>query len=162
MLEPAFEHNDMPITIVRAPRIRELTHRQMEFVLSRNHVGRVAFLRGGRIELQPVHYVFTNSAIYGRIAFGVKYRTWLDGTDIVFEVDEPEALFDWRSVIVRGTVTLLPSLGDAEAVAEYDHAVSALRSLVANAFTVWDPTPHRSSVFRITPTQLSGREAVSR
>jgi len=152
----------MPVTVVRAPRIRELTQRQMEFVLARNLVGRVAFLRGGRIELQPVHYVFTNSAIYGRIAFGVKYLAWLDGAEVVFEVDEPEALFDWRSVIVRGTVTLLPARGEGDAAIEYDHAVAALRSLSDSAFTDRDPTPHRTALFRIAPSQWSGREAVAR
>lgn len=152
----------MPVTVVRAPRIRELSQRQMEFILARNHVGRVAFLRGGRVELQPVHYVFTNSVIYGRIGFGVKYRTWVDGADVVFEVDEPDALCDWRSVIVRGVVALVASRGNFEVVAEHDHAVAALRGFSGSTFTDRDPTPHRTAIFRITPTHYSGREAVAR
>jgi nitroimidazol reductase NimA-like FMN-containing flavoprotein (pyridoxamine 5'-phosphate oxidase superfamily) len=147
-------------TFVRTPRIRQLNQRQMEFVLSRNHVARVAFLKDERIEVQPIHYVFAD-AIYGRTSFGTKYLAWLDAPEIVFEVDESEGLYDWRSVIVRGTVSLLSSAGSAGASARYGLAIAALRALDDRALTDDDPTNQRTAVFRIDAVEMSGRESVA-
>jgi hypothetical protein len=79
----------------------------------------------------------------------------------VFEVDESEDLFDWRSVIVRGTVSLLSAAGGAGAAAQYGAAVAALRALDPRALTDDDPTNQRTAVFRIVPVEMSGRESVA-
>ena len=143
----------------RGPRIRELKAREQAAVLARNHVGRIAFVGDGRVELLPVHYVYVDGTIVGRTSFGQKYLTWLVRNQVVFEVDESDALFDWRSVIVRGTVTILRSRGnDAEKLA-YLQALSAIRTLVPGAFTERDPTPKRGFVFAIAPTAITGRAA---
>jgi nitroimidazol reductase NimA-like FMN-containing flavoprotein (pyridoxamine 5'-phosphate oxidase superfamily) len=146
----------------RAPRTRELNAREREFILARNHVGRVAFQGEGRIELIPVHYVYANGTIVGRTAIGTKYLGWLLQNDVVFEVDESDSLFDWRSVIVRGSVSLLRSRGSPTECQAYEEAVAIIRTLIPTAFTERDPTPHRCMIFAITPKQISGRVALSR
>lgn len=70
---------------MRAPRIRDLGSRQVERVLSRNHVGRIAFVDDTHVELQPVNYVYTDGAIYGRTSFGSKYLAWLHNPFVAFE-----------------------------------------------------------------------------
>jgi uncharacterized protein len=152
----------MSMTSTRGPRIRELSERQMQCVLARNHVGRVAFQSDGRVELYPVHYVYADQVLYGRTSFGTKYLSWLVRPDVVFEMDEAQGLFDWRSVIVRGSLSILRPRGPRAQPFAYWNAVAAIRSLLPTAFTEHDPTPQRFVVFRIQPKEITGREAIAR
>ena len=148
---------------VKRPRIRALTSRQAEFVLARNSVARIAFQANGRVELMPVHYAFVGGAIVGRISLGKKYLNWLVVKEVVLEVEEVQGLFDWRSVVMRGTVTLLRAHGGTDIERDAFHkAVSAIRTLIPGAFTENDPTPDRRFVFRVEPTELTGREAATK
>lgn len=139
--------------------MRALSRRQAGFVLARNHVGRIAFIGDGRVELLPVHYVYARFAIVGRTSFGTKCMAWIERDDVAFEVDEIDGLFDWRSVIVRGSLKIIHRGGPRADPDAYDEAVQATRTLVPDAFTARDPTPQRRIVFRIEPTDLTGREA---
>ena len=116
----------------------------------------------GRIELLPIHYVYHDGVIVGRTALGTKYLTWLVRGDVVFEVDESDGLFDWRSVVVRGTATVLRARGTGDARDAYQEALAAIRTLVPDAMTQRDPTPYRGFLFAITPREISGRQAQSR
>jgi hypothetical protein len=148
-----------PSAGAHTPRFHDLTRRQIEYVLSRNHVARVAFLSADRIELRPVHYVFHAGALYGRTTFETKGLTWLVRPEVVFEVDEVDDLFDWRSIIVRGQVSLLRRDGPPEQASAYWAAVDAIRTFIPAAFMEHDPTPHRDVVVRIDPNEMTGREA---
>ena len=152
----------MSVSPIRGPRIRKMTARQTECVLARNHVGRVAFQTGGRVELYPVHYVYADQSVYGRTAFGSKYMSWATRPEVVFEIDESETLFDWRSVIVRGKLSLLQPRGPRAAPFAYWNAVAAIRSFTPDAFTELDRVPQRFAVFRIQPTEITGRQAIAR
>ena len=158
----------MPESIVivdsrtRPPRIRKLSTREIEYVLARNCIARIAFQTDTRIELQPVHYVYRDGALYGRIAIGSKYLNWLVVRDVVVEVDEATHMFDWRSVILRGSVSLLRARGTPAEREEHAHAMNAIRTLIPGAFTERDPTPDRGFIFRVDPTEMTGREATTR
>jgi nitroimidazol reductase NimA-like FMN-containing flavoprotein (pyridoxamine 5'-phosphate oxidase superfamily) len=146
----------------RGPRIRELQKRDREFLLARNHVARIAFMGNGRIELLPIHYVFVEGALVGRTALGTKYVSWLTRNEVVVEIDESKGLFDWRSVVVRGSLTLLRAHGSGLERAAYARALEAIRTLVPSALTARDPTPQRGFVFVISPREVTGREATPR
>src|SRR6185503_5837648 len=92
---------------LRGPRIRELGTRQIECVLARNNVARIAFRGANRLELIPVHYVYADNVLYGRTSVGSKFPAWQTGCDVVVEVDEIAGLFDWRSVVLRGQLGVL-------------------------------------------------------
>ena len=142
--------------------MRALSPQQAEFVLASNCVARIAFCSGGRVELMPIHYVYLDGAIVGHVAMGVKYLQWLVVSEVVVEVDEVHSLFDWRSVVMRGKLSLLSAGGTALDRKAYNDAVDAIRTLVSTAFTDRDPTPDRNFVFRVDPIDVTGREASTR
>jgi uncharacterized protein len=146
----------------RGPRIRNLTEREMTFILARNCVGRIAYQGDGRVELVPVHYAYVEGGVVGRTSLGTKYLSWLTRDQIILGVDEIDGLFEWRSVLVRGTVRILRPRGSVQERAAYAEAVSAIGSIIPGAFTERDPTPYRSAVFAIAPVQMTGRTAVAR
>ncbi len=142
----------------RTPRIRALSSLQSHFVLSRNHVGRIAFVGDGRIELIPVHYVYSNGVVVGRTSAGTRRALGAPVPDVVFEVDEPESLFDWRSVIVRGSIDFMaPDLPSDRGA--YLRAVRVFQTLLPDAFTERDPMPSRRVMFVIHPNEMTGRES---
>jgi uncharacterized protein len=145
----------------RGPRIVKLTKRQMVQLLKRNHVGRMAFVLHRQIELHPVHYVYADGALYGRTSFGAKYVAWMHAPYVAFEVDESEGAFDWRSVVLKGTVYVLGPRGTPAMRTEHRRAVSAIKKLLPSAFTARDPTPYRGVVFRIEPHEMTGRAATT-
>jgi nitroimidazol reductase NimA-like FMN-containing flavoprotein (pyridoxamine 5'-phosphate oxidase superfamily) len=147
---------------VKRPRMRALTARQIEFVLARNSVARIAFQHDGKVELMPVHYAYVNGSIVGRISLGMKYLNWLVVREVVVEVEEIQGLFDWKSVILRGQVTVLRARGRDDEREAFNRAVDAIRTVIPGAFTEQDPTPDRRFVFRVDPTEVSGREATTK
>jgi nitroimidazol reductase NimA-like FMN-containing flavoprotein (pyridoxamine 5'-phosphate oxidase superfamily) len=147
----------------RGPRIVTLTRRQIVSMLKRHHVGRIAFMKTDRqIELHPVHYVFANGAIYGRTSFGAKYVAWLHRPYVAFEIDEVAGPFDWKSVVVHGTVYVLTDRGAKAERDDFREATAAIRKLLPLAFTARDPTPYRQVIFRIEPHEMTGRTASTR
>ena len=144
-----------------APLIRALSRAECDAVLARNHVGRIAYARGNHVDIQPVHYVYHEAWIYGRTRHGAMLETtgetWWP---VAFEVDEAEALFSWRSVVVHGGFYTIPAEGSAGEREEWERAVELLRTLLAATFTADDPVAFRQVLFRIAVQDVSGREAV--
>ncbi len=141
------------------PAIRELTRWECEEVLTRNHVGRIAFTLHDRVDIEPIHYVFDAGWIYGRTSQGTKLSTIAHHRWVAFEVDEVKELFQWRSVVVKGAFYIIePHTAEYQDPA-FVHGVSLLRSLIPETLTASDPTPFRTSVFRIHLDEVTGREA---
>jgi nitroimidazol reductase NimA-like FMN-containing flavoprotein (pyridoxamine 5'-phosphate oxidase superfamily) len=159
--------HDVPDGIVpslpsRRPRIRGLSTLQSEFILSRNHIGQLSFILRGEPELLPLHYVYADGAIISRTSYGPKCAAWVERPQVVLGVEEIDGLFDWRSVLVRGTIRILSPHGTREQRADYWRAVVIARTLIPEMFTERDPTPDRRVVLEIFPVQITGREASTR
>ncbi len=54
------------------PQFRALTRPECESLLTRNSVGRVAFVRASLLDIIPIHYVFAGNALCGRTARGTR------------------------------------------------------------------------------------------
>jgi len=148
------------------PQFRVLTRTECESLLTRNSVGRVAFVRANRVDIIPLHYVFSGRALCGRTARGTRLEeasaNFNDSWPVAFEVDEIEGLFRWRSVVVHGNLHAAAE-GDAEwrrDVQGWEEARRSFRSLMPDAFSDDDPTGFRDILIRIDLAEVSGREAL--
>lgn len=142
-----------------APRFRELSEREATAVLRRNHVGRMAFAFHSRVDIVPIHYVYSGGWVYGRTSLGPKLLKLKHNQWVAFEVDEIEGLFSWRSVVLHGGLYLLDPDGPPRELAARRRAVRLLRALVPDTLRAGDPVPFRDILFRIHADELSGRAA---
>jgi nitroimidazol reductase NimA-like FMN-containing flavoprotein (pyridoxamine 5'-phosphate oxidase superfamily) len=143
------------------PTFRDLTADEAAELLARNHIGRLAFSFHDRVDIEPLSYVFADGAIYLRTAPGSKLETLAHSPWVAFEVDEVEGQFDWRSVVVHGTVYVLHDSGGEIAREAYRVALDRIRQLVPKALTHRDPTPTRQVVLKLHLTEMRGRSASS-
>lgn len=144
-----------------APTIRELTRSECEQILTRNHIGRVAFSFHDHVDLEPIHYVHARGWLHGRTAPGAKIAVLRHHPWVAFEVDEVDGLFDWRSVVVHGAVYLPDPNGSPAERDAYAETMEYVRELVPAALRPADPSPERYLPFRIHIDSISGRAAES-
>lgn len=142
------------------PTFRALDVFECQALLALHHVGRLAYSFRDQVDIVPIHYVWSDGWIYGRTGDGAKLRALAHNRWVAFEIDEVDALFEWRSVVVKGSLYLLSADEDGPLHGEWEHAVSLLRLVVPEALTVTDPTPDRTLVFRIHADQITGRMAL--
>jgi uncharacterized protein len=145
-----------------APTFRVLSATEADRFLARHHVGRIAYSFRGRLDIEPIHYVYAEGAIYMRTAPGSKLAALAHAPWIALEADEVDGPFDWRSVVAHGTVYALTDEGSVIARESYRRAVEYLRTLTPSAFRADDPTPDRTVVLEVQPDELTGREATTK
>ena len=138
---------------------KNLTRPEMEALLRRHHVGRIAFTDGRRVDVEPIGYVYHDGAIYGRAAPGTRMKALGGWPWVAFEVDEIRGLFDWESVVVKGTIYVVEP-GDVMPMREhYEKALQVIRSVMPDALTANDPVPMRTILFRLHIDEMQGRSA---
>ena len=141
------------------PGFRDLTSDESRAILERHNVGRIAFSFHDRVDIQPIHYLFKDNWLYGRTSRGSKFATLAHNPWCAFEVDEIRGMFDWDSVVVKGHLELLdPELGSQDA---YARGLELMRNIVPETFSDGDPVPHRSILFRVHASEVTGRSARS-
>lgn len=140
------------------PIVRSLRAEESRALLARNNVGRIAFSLHDRVDVEPIHYVYTDPWIFGRTSQGAKLLSLAHNQWCAFETDEVRGLFDWSSVVVKGQFTPRDS---TFARWDYDRALAALRRLLPSTLTDDDPAPHRDIVFGIHASEISGRCSTS-
>lgn len=141
----------------RLPGLTGLSRDESIALLERNHIGRLAFTFRDRVDIEPISYVYADGWLYARTSPGTKLNTVEHNPWVAFEVDEIKDRFDWRSVVVRGTIYFLED-GPAGREA-YENALAILRTAEAEALTPSDTAPFRQTLFRIHTDDISGRQA---
>ena len=133
-----------------------LSEVEARVVLSRNSLGRLAYSRHNRVDIEPLYYVLNADWMYGRTSAGSKIATLAHQHWCAFEVDEVRSMFDWTSVVVQGSFHVLNPAGDVTA---YEHGLALLRAFYAGTLMDDDYAPHRTTLFRISIGSISGRSA---
>jgi nitroimidazol reductase NimA-like FMN-containing flavoprotein (pyridoxamine 5'-phosphate oxidase superfamily) len=141
------------------PVFRHLDRDEIEQILARNNVGRVAFSLHDRVDIEPINYVFDSGWIYGRTSQGAKLSTIAHHRWVAFEVDEVRGIFQWSSVVVKGAFYLIDADTSIRQDPAFMRGVELLRALIPQTLTANDPTPFRNSVFRIHLDEVTGRAA---
>jgi nitroimidazol reductase NimA-like FMN-containing flavoprotein (pyridoxamine 5'-phosphate oxidase superfamily) len=145
-----------------SPVVRSLDRAQCEVILARNHLGRMAYSFGNRVDIAPLHYVYHDGWIYGRTSLGSKLVALRHSRWVAFEVDEVRGPFEWESVVVHGAFYILEEEGSDLELAARREALALLRDLTPAALTDDDPAPHRTVLFRIYVDEVTGRAATPR
>lgn len=144
-----------------APQFFILSREECAEVLGRNHVGRLAYREGERVQIQPVGYVAHDDWLFLRSAYGAKLEAITSDPFVAFEVDEVDGPFDWRSVVVHGTIYLRPTDGSPIEQREAQRAIEAFRSIMPDALTDKDPVPERHILYGLHIHEVTGRMAQS-
>lgn len=147
----------MPST---TPEFRDLGFSEIESMLKAHSYGRLAFSFRDRVDIEPIHYVYQDGWLVCRTGSGTKLTQLSHHPWVAFEIDEVQGLFEWRSVVVKGTVYFVEPDG-AAADDAWRMAVEALRRLVPGALADDDPTPGRNVIFRIHIDEMHGRAAAA-
>lgn len=121
----------------------------------------MAFALRDRITVALVNYVYSGNWIYARLERSpalcmLQHRQW-----VAFEVDEIRGVYDWRTVIVHGTVQFLENDRSSPEWCDYNRALELLRAQVPSILTRDDPHPERLQLYRIHLDECSARESKS-
>ena len=141
------------------PQFLVLTAAECRSFLERNHVGRMAFLNEGSVDIEPISYVARGDWIFFRSAYGAKLEALSHNPYAAFEVDEVKGPTQWMSVVAHGTIYLLPADGGPVEKREFARAVASLRRVAPETLTDRDPTPYRDTVYGLHVDRVSGRTA---
>lgn len=143
------------------PEITLLSDDECRALLARQQVGRLAFTFKDRVDIEPIHFVFADDCLYGRTQAGRKVEILSHHPWVAFEADDVKGLFDWESVVVHGRIVFPDAEGAPTQQALHARAVTAVRTLIPDAFTESDPTTQRDMVFCIHVQSMTGRVARS-
>jgi nitroimidazol reductase NimA-like FMN-containing flavoprotein (pyridoxamine 5'-phosphate oxidase superfamily) len=96
---------------------------EVEEVLHRNRVGRLACVAAGRPYVVPITYVYAGGAVYGRTLPGRKVAALRAEPRVCFEVDERDGVA-WRSVVAEGVYEELTDAAERQAVHRLLHGLA--------------------------------------
>lgn len=144
----------LPASPQNLPLFKALRPSQVEAVLDRNSIGKIAFALDGRVELLPVNYVYLNGWIYGRTAAPAYLPR---NAPVTFQVDERSAAGEWSSVVVSGQLDLVESESEPLPRGLYQRVLSRIRALGRPAAPDVPAVLFHDQLFAIQAVEISGR-----
>jgi len=143
----------------RPPRIVTMRPADCLALLERHTVGRMAYAYRNRVDIVPIHYVYSDGWLFARTSDGSKMTTLRHVPWVAFEVGEVDGVFDWKSVVVHGSVYRMARDGAPAEVNLWSKGLALLKRIVPETGTPDDPVPFRTVVFGIHVDTISGRSS---
>lgn len=140
-----------------APHITAMRPASCLALLRRHSVGRMAYTFHDRVDITPIHYVYSDGWLFARTSHGAKMTTIQHVPWVAFEIDEVKAVFDWRCVVVHGTVYTMARDGSPSEAKLWSKGIALLSRIVPATGTADDPVPYRTLVFGIHVDTITGR-----
>lgn len=128
-----------------------LSPSEIEIVLSRNRIGRLAMCAGDFPYVVPVSYVYDGRMVYGYSGPGQKIEMMRSQPQVALLVDEIQSHGRWESVLVEG---LFEEVTDP---VERMHASAVLNGLSDQMITRGMSTEPGLVLYRVVPTRRTGR-----
>ena len=141
------------------PRIAVMRSADCLALLERHTVGRIAYTFRNRVDIAPIHYVYSDGWLFARTSDGSKMTTLRHVPWVAFEVDEVDGVFDWKSVVVHGAVYRMARDGAPGEAKLWSKGMELLKRIVPETGTPDDPMPFRTVVFGIHVDTISGRSS---
>lgn len=146
---------------VASPLIREMRPASCVALLRRHVVGRLAFSFHDGVDITPIHYIYSDGWLFARTSHGAKMTTIRHVPWVAFEVDEVQGVFDWRSVVVHGTVYTMERDGGPTEARLWSKGIALLQRIIPGVGSDDDPVPFRTLVFGIHVESMTGRMSSS-
>jgi nitroimidazol reductase NimA-like FMN-containing flavoprotein (pyridoxamine 5'-phosphate oxidase superfamily) len=111
----------------------ELSGIQIENLLNRQAIGRIACHAEGTTYIVPVNYVYDGTYIYGHSSIGKKIEMMRKNPEVCFETDDIKSVFRWQSVIAWGRFEEITDVKEQEqAMQRLIHRIMPLSENPAN------------------------------
>lgn len=125
-----------------------LSYEECMRLLTKEYVGRLAYVDAGEPTILPVNYRVYGASIVFRTTFGGKHEAASLGRPAAFQIDEFDEVYQkgW-SVLVKGILETVDDAAELEELAEL--SLSPWSREVVKPFWV-----------RLVPTEVSGRRIV--
>ncbi len=133
-----------------SPAVRDLSRSEIDEILARNNVGRLAYALRNRVDVEAMPYAYDAPWIYARTTPAMKLATVEHLRFVTLEVDETGGAGEWHSVVVRGAFYVLRADSPREREV-LEHALA----LLGEADT--DASPATSVIFRVPAHHALGR-----
>lgn len=134
--------------------IGTLTESEIDTLLRRERIGRIAATSAGHILIEPINYGYDGTAVYGHSRPGRKVQYLRNQHEVCFEVEEIESPNSWRVIVLNG---IYHELHDAE---EREHALRVITAQAGGGTFSEATRVHYGEdlvVYRIDITERSGR-----
>ena len=142
--------------------VRELNDREIEKLIARLDYGHLACCSDGQPYVVPIHYAFENGYIFLYTTHGKKTEILSKNPRICLQIEDIKNNEEWSSAVIYGEAQELRDENERAAAVE---SVIRVNPTLTPAVSIhWMDNWVRENievVYRITPLEMTGREAVA-
>ena len=143
--------------------VEEMGNKEIESLLERIGYGHIGCTRNNEPYVVPIHYAYAKPYVYLYTTLGKKAEIINENPRICLQIEEIIDQKNWKSVIVYGTAEQLTDEPERQIALD---AITATNPTLTPAVSIrWMDNWVRENIeviYRITPTQMTGRASVQR